>query len=302
MSTPISNYLSTRRVGDAEVTLILEGVGPFPVQLNVADDVWRPVVPEADADGNVEMSSGGAFIRIGDASIVVDPGLDDPGTPAAKVVETVFAGWSFTPGFQAGLAELGVDNAAVTHVVITHAHFDHCLGVAVERDGALVPRFPNARYLLGRADWEMYFTPEGEQRPLAPSPFAAVNQVMRDRLQAIWDAGQLELIESEFEVAAGVRMIPTPGESPGHTAVRIESNGDICWLLGDIVHYIIEFQHIDWLTPVRRHADAMVASRKRVLPQVVAENALVNWSHAPFPGWGQIRTQGDGYAWLPEAT
>jgi glyoxylase-like metal-dependent hydrolase (beta-lactamase superfamily II) len=293
-----SQYLSTRQVGDADVTLILEGSGPFPVQLNVPEDIWRPAVPDADADGNIAMSSGGALIRIGDAAIVVDPGLDDPGTPAARVTETVFAGWSFTPGFQAGLTELGVQNDAVTHVIITHAHFDHCLGIGIERDGGLVPRFPNARYLLDRADWDFHFTPEGEQRPLAPGPFAAVNQVMRDRLQAVMDAELVDLVEGEVAVVPGVTTIPTPGETPGHRAVRIESGGAVCWLLGDLVHYAVEFEHPTWLTPIRRDAEAMVASRERVLPQIVAEDAIVNWSHAPFPGWGRVASTDRGFRWV----
>jgi glyoxylase-like metal-dependent hydrolase (beta-lactamase superfamily II) len=299
MSASPGEYLSTRRIGDAELTLILEGSGPFPVELNVSEAVWRPAVPEAGADGTIEMGSGGAYLRIGDASVVIDPGLDDPGTPAARVTETVFAGWAFTPGFQAGLNELGVANDAVTHVVITHAHFDHCLGVVVERDGGLVPRYPNARYLLDRADWDLHFTPDGEQRPLAPSPFAAVNQVMRDRLQFIMQAGLLDLVEGDHEVVPGVTTVPTPGETPGHRAIRIESGGAVCWHLGDIAHYAVEFEHIDWLIPTRRDAVAMLASRQRVFPRIVAEDALVTWSHARFPGWGRIVASGDSYRWQP---
>jgi glyoxylase-like metal-dependent hydrolase (beta-lactamase superfamily II) len=294
-----NHYLSTRRVGDADMTLILEGSGPFPVELNVPESVWRPAVPEANEDGNLDQGTGGAYVRLGEASIVIDPGLDDPGTAAARVTETVFAGWDFTPGFQAGLNELGVANDAVTHVLITHAHFDHCLGVVVDRDGTFVPRYPNARYLLDQADWDLHFTPDGEQRPLAPSPFAAVNQVMRDRLQFIMEAGLLDLVEGEREVVPGVTTVPTPGETPGHRAIRIESNGEVCWHLGDIAHYAVEFEHPDWLTPTRRDAAAMLASRQRVFPRIVADDALVTWSHARFPGWGRIVTAGDGYRWQP---
>ncbi len=299
MSTLASEYLSTRRVGDAEITLILEGAGPYPVDLNVTEDIWRPAVPEANADGNVELCSGGAFIRLGDASIVIDPGLDDPGTPTSHATEAVFTGWSFTPGFYAGLSELGVENDAVTHVLITHAHFDHCLGVAVEREGVLVPRFPNARYQLDQADWNMHFTPDGEQRPLAASPFAPVNTLMRDRLQVIMQAGLLDLVEGESNIVPGVTTLPTPGESPGHRALRVESAGEVWWHLGDIAHYAVEFEHPDWLTPTRRDAAAMLASRQRVFPLLVAEDALVTWSHARFPGWGRVVPEADGYRWQP---
>ncbi|HEX5166905.1 MAG TPA: MBL fold metallo-hydrolase [Thermomicrobiales bacterium] len=295
-----TEYLSTRRIGNAEVTLILEGSGPYPVELNVAEGDWRPAVPEADADGNVMLCSGGAYVRIGDASVVIDPGLDDPGTATSAATELVFRGWSFTPGFQAALDELGVDNDAVTHVIITHAHFDHCLGVAVERDGRLVPRYPNARYLLDRADWDLHFTPEGEQRPLAASPFIEVNRALRDRLQVIMRTGLFDLLDGEAEVVPGLTTIPTPGETPGHRAVRIESNGAICWHLGDIAHYAVEFEHLDWLTPTRRDAAAMTASRQRILPRIVAEDALVTWSHARFPGWGRIVAVDGGYRWQPE--
>ncbi len=299
MSTPINEYLSTREIGDAAISLILEGMGPYPVELSVEEAIWRPAVPEADANGMVTLCSGGAFVRIGDAKIVIDPGLDDPGTPTAELTDKVFAGWTFTPGFQAGLEQLGVSNDEVTHVIITHAHFDHCLGVAVERDGQLVPRFPNARYLLDQADWILHFTPEGEQRPLATSPFMEVNRVMRDRLQAIMNAGLLDLVEGDHEVVQGVKTIPTPGETPGHRAVRIESNSEICWHLGDIAHYAVEFEHLDWLTPTRRDANAMLASRQQILPRLVAENALVTWSHAQFPGWGRIATVDGSFRWQP---
>ncbi|HUG16716.1 MAG TPA: MBL fold metallo-hydrolase [Thermomicrobiales bacterium] len=299
MSPSASAYLSTRNVGDTEMTLILEGSGPYPVELNVPEEVWRPAVPDADADANITLYSGGAFLRHGAESIVVDPGLDDPGTPTFEAAKGVFKGWSFTPGFQAGLSTLGVSNDSVTHVVVTHAHFDHCLGVTVAQNGGQLPRFPNARDLLDRADWNLHFEPDGTMRPVAASPFSSVTIEMRERLQVIMQAGLLDLVEGDVEVVPGLTLVPTPGETPGHRAIRIESDGASCWHLGDLVHYAVEFEHIDWLTPTRRDASAITASRKRVLPQVVAENALVTWSHAKFPGWGRIIGAGGGYRWRP---
>lgn len=297
MATAADSYLSTRALGESELTLILEGSGPYPVELNVPEETWRPAVPEANADGMVPLSSGGALLRHGSDLIVIDPGLDDPGTAAFEASKAAFKGWTFTPGFQAGLDTLGVVNENVTHVLITHAHFDHCLGVTTEQNGVQRPRFRNARYLLDRADWEMHFNPDGTMRPVAVSPFSSVTVEMRERLSVIMQAGVLDLLEGEHEVVPGVTFIPSPGESPGHRAIRIESGDDICWHLGDLVHYAVEFEHIDWLTPKRRDAVAMVASRQRLLPQIAAEGALVTWPHAQFPAWGHVVPAGDAFAW-----
>ena len=299
MSPSLHDFVSTRQIGKAELSLILEGVGPYPVDLNVPQQVWRPDIPEADADGNISLCSSGAVLRLGDELIVIDPGLDDPGTSTSRAVKDVFRGWLFTPGFQAGLATLGVANEAVTSVVITHAHFDHCLGVAVESDGVLLPRFPNARHLLDYADWELHFTPDGDQRPLAKSPFAAVTRAMRERLLVVMRAGLLDLITDVHEVVPGVTTIPTPGETPGHRAVRIASDGTVCWHLGDLAHYAVEFRHLNWITPARRDTTAMLESREYVLPRLVAEDAIVTWSHASFPGWGRIIPENVGYRWQP---
>src|SRR5688572_8185258 len=72
MPTTPTAYISTRKVGEAEITLILEGVGSYGVELNVPEEVWRPETLEADPAGKVTLASGGALIRLGDALIVMD--------------------------------------------------------------------------------------------------------------------------------------------------------------------------------------------------------------------------------------
>jgi glyoxylase-like metal-dependent hydrolase (beta-lactamase superfamily II) len=52
------------------------------------------------------------------------------------------------------LTSIGVRPEQITHVLITHTHDDHFAGVTVERGGARVARFPRARHLVGRRDWD----------------------------------------------------------------------------------------------------------------------------------------------------
>ena len=59
-----------------------------------------------------------------------------------------------SPGVEQGLGRLGVRPEDVTHVVLTHAHGDHIAGATVVHGGERVPRYPQARYLLGRRRWD----------------------------------------------------------------------------------------------------------------------------------------------------
>jgi glyoxylase-like metal-dependent hydrolase (beta-lactamase superfamily II) len=183
----------------------------------------------------------------------------------------------------AALVELGIHPEDVTHVIITHPHGDHYAGVVVDRAGDLTPRFPRARHFLGREDWE------GNPQRGAPGTDL-------ERLELIDRLGLLELVDGEREIVPGVTIEPAPGESAGHCVVRLESAGEVFYVLGDIVHHACEVEHPDWGPP---HADSQTleAARKRIFPTIAREGALLATAHEPFPPWGRIVAAGDGYRW-----
>ena len=145
------SHVSRRRVGDALVTIIHEGDGRWAPQLQAPEADWRAAMPEADAAGVVGLDFSSVHVALGDASLLVDCCFDDPapGQPWEAMM-----GLRRTPGLEAGLALIGVRPEAITHVVVSHPHGDHLAGVTVERGGRRVARFPNARHLINRLDWE----------------------------------------------------------------------------------------------------------------------------------------------------
>src|SRR5436305_307941 len=117
------------------------------------------------------------------------------------------------------------------------ARVDHFAGVAVERAGRHAVRFPNARHLIGRADWE--------GNPRRDNPAADIST----RLGAVHERGLLDLVDGEQEIVPGVTMIHAPGESKGHSIVRVESGGERFYALGDLFHHASEIQNPDWASP-----------------------------------------------------
>lgn len=119
------------------------------------------------------------------------------------------------------LAELGLTPQDVGYVVNTHLHFDHA------GDNEL---FPHARLFVQRAQVDF-----ARGNPNYPGRF--------------WDLPQLayELLDGPAEVAPGVRVLPTPGHTPGHQSVvvTLAETGTVI-LAGDAVHVASSFERDDW--------------------------------------------------------
>ena len=275
-----AGYVTARQFGAATVTLIDDGCLHWNPQLPVSEAERRRATPEAAADGTLALGLHVAHIRIGEASILVDTGYDDP-SPAFARTHPNFAR---SPGVRAGLASIGVQPGEITHVLFTHPHGDHFVAATIARDSARVPRYPGARYLLARRDWEG--NPGREQ----PDSALMVHLGSLDRL------GLLDLVGEAHEVVPGVTMIAAPGESPGHTIVRVSSGGAVFFFLGDLFHHACEVANPGWASPGRDRA-ALAASRGWLSAEAAATGATLAFSHEAFPPWGRIAAAADGYRW-----
>jgi glyoxylase-like metal-dependent hydrolase (beta-lactamase superfamily II) len=277
-----ADYVASRRVGEATVTAITDASGMSTIikMLEaVPEEVWRREV-EADANGEVRLSYNVAHVALGNASILIDLGFDDPSPSSPWKAPRHLR----TPGVQAGLATIGVRPTDVTHVLITHNHSDHIAGGTVEVDGTRVPRFPNARHYIGRLDWDG--VPERDQ----PGSALATHLGAIDRL------GLLHLVGEEREIVSGVMMLHAPGETPGHSVVRVESAGETFYFLGDLFHHPCEVAHTDWVAR-GRDAAQMRDSREWVIAEAFPRRALLMTTHMPFPGWGRLEQKLTGARW-----
>jgi glyoxylase-like metal-dependent hydrolase (beta-lactamase superfamily II) len=279
-----SAYVTARQFGEATVTIISDGYIRGKVALPLPEATWRPAIPEADAEGLISYGLNFLHIKSGDASIVVDPsGLDDPTSGMVESFAKHYPEYGLTPGLEAGLASIGVSTDDITHVLITHGHGDHFRGMITERNGKQVPRFANARYFVGAGDWEM----GAQARP------DNARTLCYGTVEA---AGQLQTVATDREVAPGVTMMPAPGESPGHCLIRVRSGVERFYYLGDLFHYAAEVAYLEWQDPGRDPV-AMRVSRQRLLDEVADTNAILLYTHSPFPGWGRIVSTPTGYRW-----
>lgn len=267
---------------EARTVAVPHGSISTAVTPEVVDDFRPWIDPFVTDDGRIVLSLHSFVIRSGGTTIVVDTCVGDHGERPLPP----------DPDFGAALAAAVPGGlAAVDVVVCTHLHFDH-VGWNTCRDpatGELVPTFPNAAYLVTQAELDA----------LAVDDHHGIGAVSVEPLVA---AGRLRPVEPDATIADGVRLVPSPGHSPGHVSVLVESAGAAALITGDVVHTPLQFVR-PHITADRFDADPMAATATRcaVIDLVVDTGTLVLGTHFPPPTAGRVvRTPDGGVTFVPE--
>lgn len=212
------------------------------------------------------------------------------------ILVDVGAGSRFQPTegrLEENLGKVGVKADDVTIVLISHAHPDHIWGL-LKDNGTL--RFPNAKYYLGKAEWNFWMGDEASALPAEIQPF--VEGARRDLL-AIGD--RVKLIDDGDEITQGMRVLATPGHTPGHLSVVLEGDVPLIITIDAISSEIVSFEHPDWSFGFDMDPANARVTRKALLEQAVAENAKLLGFHWTYPGVGRIKRAGDAYEFISAA-
>lgn len=222
----------------------------------------------ADEFGNLVMSIHTYVLRAPNQIILIDTGL---GNHKHRPIPL----WHDRSGpYLDDLATLGVTREAVDLVICTHLHVDHVGWNTMLVDGDWVPTFPNARYLFGRVEWEHWRQFDGH-------PFGAV---IDDSVRPIVDAGQADLFEMSDQLTIQIRAEPTPGHSPGHVSLWIESAGQRALITGDFLHHPCQAARIQWCSTADHDRRQAIATRNRMLSLLAEEQVPILGMHFGSPG------------------
>ena len=224
------------RVGSVEVIPISDGSfrrSPAQFFPDVPEAAWELYRDHLDDHGQLGLNLGSFLLRADGRTLLVDTGL---GTRAAP-------GDLGGPRLPDRLREAGVSPEQVEYVLTTHMHFDHTGWNTVDTDDGPAPMFPRARYLVQRAEWEFWMQPAGVETPhLTERAVELLEQTARPLAQA----GLLEPVEGEHAPVPSVRFLPTPGHTPGHACILIDSGSERAVILGDVAHTPVQVTEPAW--------------------------------------------------------
>ncbi len=114
------------------------------------------------------------------------------------------------------LPRAGIPLTAITDVILTHLHFDHCGGAIVRNEeGELAPTFPNARYWVSLPHWMWAIDPNPRERA----------SFLRENFAPLLDWGLISWAHDGQEIAPGVTVQFCYGHTEAMLIVRIALGG-----------------------------------------------------------------------------
>lgn len=272
------------KLGDFDVTALSDGTLPIPTDVLLKGAKPGEVaarLAETYQSTSVDASINSYLIKAGDRLVLVDAGTGELYGPTLNKLA-------------ASLGAIGYQPEQITDILITHIHTDHTGGLM---DGKRMV-FPNATLHVEKRELDYWMS--ANNRAKAPDDAKQYFDQAAAKMKPYVDSGRVKTFSGATQLFPGIRSIPSPGHTPGHSFYALESKGEKLVFWGDLLH-VAEVQLPNPGVTIVFDVDptAAAAQRKQAFADAIKGRYWVAGDHVAFPGVGHLRTEGDGYRWVP---
>jgi glyoxylase-like metal-dependent hydrolase (beta-lactamase superfamily II) len=264
------------RMGDTELRLVpdspvfMDGGAMFGV---VPKTLWiKHKVP--DDRNRVPVASNCLLVQGPQGTALIEGGIGEKYSDRQRDI----FGLDDVGRLRRGLEAARVEPEDVDHVFLTHLHFDHCGAVTTYDGSRLRPTFPRARHFVQRAEYEVLMNPDPRSRA----------SYVPDNLEAIREAGLLELLDGDSEPVRGFEVRLTPGHTAGHQVVLVHTSDGTAAFMGDLVPFASHLK-TNWVAATDVLPLQTMSTKESFLAEVRELDYLVVMYHEHIDPVGRFR-------------
>lgn len=265
------------KLGSLDLTLVsdggfrLDGGAMFGVVPRV---LWERV-KAPDAKNRIAMATNCLLIESGSDLLLIDTGIGDKNDARFREMFALEDGATRLPD---SIRQAGYELGDITHVVLTHLHFDHCGWNTCETDTGLRPTFPKARYWLERGEVEHARQPNARDR----ASYDGRNW------EPLFEAGVAELFDDHCEPCPGVRAQKVRGHNADMCIVLLDGGQEqrgVFW--ADLVPTAAHVP-FPWIMGYDLYPLETLANKELWLPRAVEEGWLAIFEHESEQPLGRV--------------
>lgn len=236
--------------------------------------LWEKRLPPDDAN-RIPLSMRPLIVRSDRHTMIIDAGCGDKMDPKSAQIYKLDRRFHLDHA----LAEAGLAAEDIDLVVASHLHWDHAGGFTkISTHGAIVPRFPNAKYVAHRAEWQDATHPHERSRAsYLPQDFVPLQE-----------AGVLTLVDDGAEIMPGVTYRRSGGHTAHHQVVMIESGGKTAVFTADMYPTSVHTPD-PWLMGYDLYPMDTLAFKRAFGREAIERNYLLFFEHDPSMAAGYLR-------------
>jgi glyoxylase-like metal-dependent hydrolase (beta-lactamase superfamily II) len=257
--------------GDIEVQHIhggifwLDGGSMFGV---VPKPLWEKKMPP-DERNRIPLAANSFLIRAAGKYILIETGN---GTKWDAKLRKIY-GFADGDPYADSLTRADVKPDEIDLVINTHLHFDHAGGNTRLVDDRAVPAFPNAKYIVQRAELDHAMHPtERDRASYYPHDFVPITQ-----------AGQWQFVDGDTEIVPGISVVRIPGHNLQIQGVQITGGGKKLMFVADLIptrHHL----PLPWIIAYDLYPLTTLETKRKWIAEFVRNGWLVAFGHDPdFP-------------------
>ncbi|MCX8229306.1 MAG: MBL fold metallo-hydrolase [Planctomycetota bacterium] len=278
--------IDSASLGDWKITALrdakfaLDGGAMFGV---VPRAIWEKMTP-VNEDHTIPLATRPFLFEKGDAVILVEPGIGRRWSEKAKAMFH----FDYADGHDVleSLAHVGRQPEEVTHVLMSHGHWDH-IGALCDEQG--VPNFPNAQHWMAESEKEAALHADHLRRA----------SYRAEDLQPVMDAGLLHTFQGEVTILPGLRIVELGGHSDGVSLILLEEAGETACFWSDVVP-TGNHVHRPFIMAYDMNAEKSYAVRGPWVERAIKENWLCLLYHDAEDAFGRFFMDGRRPGFQPE--
>jgi len=169
------------------------------------------------------------------------------------------------------LSKYGYLNENITHVVLTHLHFDHAGGATIfDNQSKIAPTFPNAKYYVSKNNWIAGNNPNPKDKA----------SYLKENYLSLKEYGVLEIISENESILDGISTYVVNGHTQGQQLIKIDGEGESIVFCSDLIPLKSHLK-IPWIMGYDLNASLTMQEKKSFLDKASKDNWVLFFYHDP---------------------
>lgn len=255
---------------------------------NAPRAVWAKLYPP-DEENRISLACRALLVERGDQRILLETGIGLFFPPPLRQRFGVFQDEHV---LLQSLARLGLSDGDITHVILSHLHFDHAGGLLAPYEADRSPRllFPQAQFVVSQAAFDRAVNPHSRDRA---SFIPELPGLLRD-------SGRLRIVADRADRDAslpGLRFHYSDGHTPGLMLTEVFADdgcrGPSVTFLGDLVPGAA-WVHLPMTMGYDRYPELLIDEKGALLSQLLARRGRLFFTHDAAVAMATVDRRPDG--------